>query len=83
MIKSCDIKQPIAPMTIEEDTEQENFFTAYSSFNLTMEEEYKKIRNYTVHIKNTDEKYGTKEQVPCDFLRYIANVKDDLEQMAF
>ena len=45
MIKSCDIKQPIAPMTIEEDTEQENFFTAYSSFNLTMEEEFKKIRN--------------------------------------
>ena len=79
MIKTCDIKQPIAPMTIEEDTEQENFFTAYSSFNLTMEEEYKKIRNHTVRIKNTDDKYGTKELVPCDFLRYVANVKDDLE----
>ena len=48
-----------------------------------MEEEYKKIRNYTVRIKNTDDKYGTKDLVPCDFLRYIANVKDDLEQMAF
>ena len=62
----------------------------FSSFNLTMEEEHKKIRNHTVYMVKAkpgqgedkdaaDNKYDSKEFIPCDFLRYVANVKDDLE----
>jgi len=28
-------------------------------------------------------KNDSKELIPCDFLRYVANVQDDLEQLAY
>ena len=28
-------------------------------------------------------KYDSKELIPCDFLRYVANVNDDLDELAF
>lgn len=28
-------------------------------------------------------KYDSKELIPCDFLRYVANVGDDLDELAF
>ena len=50
-----------------------------------MEEEHRKIRNHTVSIKQaTDGLQLTPEElIPCDFLRYVANVKDDLDMLAF
>lgn len=46
-----------------------------------MEEEHRKIRNHTISIKQaTDGLQLTPEElIPCDFLRYVANVKDDLD----
>ena len=55
----------------------------YNSFNLTMEEEHKKIRRRTEYIRSDPVKNDSKELIPCDFLRYVANVQDDLEQLAY
>ena len=48
-----------------------------------MEEEHKKIRNQTVYMGSDAMKNNSKELIPCDFLRYIANIQDDLEQLAY
>jgi len=49
-----------------------------------MEEEYRKIRGMTLTFKSTDvEKHGSSKEIPCDFLRYVANMRDDLEQLKF
>ena len=52
----------------------------YSSFNLTMEEEYRKIRGMSLMYKTPDvDKNGSSKEIPCDFLRFVANMRDDLE----
>jgi hypothetical protein len=51
-----------------------------------MEEEYKKIRGMTVTVMKSvdvDDKNGSSKEIPCDFLRYVANMQDDLEQLKF
>ena len=52
-----------------------------------MEEEHKKIRNHTVYMQNEAYKQQNdaeaKQLIPCDFLRFVANFKDDLEHLAF
>ena len=51
-----------------------------------MEEEHKKIRNHTVYMQSVASKQNdaeSKQLIPCDFLRFVANVKDDLEHLAF
>ena len=52
-----------------------------NSFNLTMEEEFKKIMQHTYNMRSYQQyesKYS-EEEIPCDFLRYVVNVRDDLE----
>ena len=47
-----------------------------------MEEEHRKIRNHTVYVQGAagrEQDAESRELMPCDFLRYVANVKDDLD----
>ena len=71
---------------IQIEEEKRDSFHPYNSFNLTMEEEHKKIRNHTVYMQNVANRQNdteSKELIPCDFLRFVANVRDDLEHLAF
>ena len=35
------------------------------------------------HLSNSAVKVASKELFPCDFIRFVANMGDDLEQLAF
>ena len=78
-------------MPVERDSDEEDdddagsSFDPYISFNLTMEEEFRKIRNHTVRLKEEQAKAAATSQmlIPCAFLRYVAGATDDLEKLAF
>ena len=67
------------------DEEGENLSFSYQSFNLTLSEEFNKVAMSTNHLTQSQQlpKTFSKEVIPCDFLRYVANMKDDLDQFAY
>ena len=82
-VSSTDIDEPIVVTEVGE-REMMSSLHIFESFNETMKEEFQKIENHTYHLyRSASFVRNSSDVIPCDFLRYVANVDDDLEELAF
>ena len=82
-VSSTDLDEPIAVTQVTE-RELMDSCQIFASFNQIMDEELTKIKNNTYQLyRSASFKQNNKEVIPCDFLRFVANIDDDLEELAF